>query len=436
VFENVNVIPYTWAELRFGYSTPVLTGTVSLGAWSLVQSQDAAGSFAPNSQLWFRDAFLTYVPKWSSKIKLSWKVGVYEDRYGAMAEYSTGQYGAPLIATIPGVGETLSGVIPLFDKLDLKLEHSFKGTFDRTPSNIPAGPDNNWPKPWEGETYVSHLHAGLDWKGTVQPTFHWIAATARDNLGDNVALGNLRAGYQSYTGGIPVTRPDLDHADGSLQVFAGDIRFALKRFGYLYGGASYVSVDHVRTISNVVQVLNAGGGRDLMDRYFGRNNDMGRGTLLLAGGEYSLNLGQLVRSGDFWGEGPDLKLTLYGMYARITSDDPSRDGEQKYKFGAEGVYSFLSWLAVSGRVDRSVPYVDRPRVPIYFGQNDNSFSVLTLKALIRSHWLAHEALTVQYSRFVYRENFHLVTLNAGGQVSNVTSAPDTDVVAIYGSLWW
>src|SRR6185436_12980239 len=111
-------------------------------------------------------------------------------------------------------------------------------------------------------------------------------------------------------------------------------------------GVSNTSAEHIRTVGGVVQVLNGGGGRDLMDRYFGRNNDQGRGTLFLTGAEYTVSLGELLRyPEEFYGEGPDLKLSLFGLYGHITADDPARDGEDKYKFGTEGLYSALPWLA-------------------------------------------------------------------------------------------
>lgn len=442
VFENTNTIPYTWAELRFSYSLPQVTATVSLGAWSLSESMQAANSFMPNAQLWVRDAFLTYVPKGLGKVKLTWNVGVYEERYGAMAEYSNGAYGTPIVAAIPGVGETLSVSVPVVDGLKVDLEHGLKTAMARAPVDIPTGPSNNWQKPWEGQTIVNHAHVGLNYKDIVRPTFHFVHAIARDDQTDLVPLGNLRVGYygadgKGYQGGIPQDFPELDHGDGRLRIVAGDIRLALKRFGYFYGGVSHTSVNYVRTLSNVVQVLYAGGGRDLMDRYFGRNNPHGRGSLLLIGAQYDISLGELLRYPDeFWGEGPDLKLSLFGMYGHITSEDPSRDGEDKYKFGAEATYSLLSWLAASGRIDRSVPYAHKAEKPIYPKQNDNSFSVLTLKAIFRSDWQAREALTFQYSRYFYRSNFHLVGLNAGGQISTQSDEPDQNVFALYGTLWW
>ncbi len=461
VFENTNVVPYTWAELRFAYVTPMVTATISLGAWDLSEAMESAGSFMPNAQLWVRDAFLTYQPRGLDPVKLTWKVGVYEDRYGWMAEYSSGQYGAPLIATIPGVGETLSASLPIGKDWVVDVEHGIKSNLDRPPADLPVGPTNNWAKPWEGQTFVNHLHLGAEYAGMIRPALHYIQASSRDDTGDDVALGNLRAGYAGHAPATPTEEhPELDHADGSLQILAADVSMKLKRFGHLYLGVSHVTADRIRTVSGVVQILNAGGGRDLMDRYFGRNNDDGRGRLLLAGAEYTVSLGELLRYPDeFFGEGPDLKLTLYGMYAHITADDPARDGEDKYKLGIEGTYSFLSWLAMTGRIDRAVPYAHAPKalnLPpdelqrvcgsnhvgpkgeclLYPNQNDNSYTVLTAKAVFKSGWSAREALTVQYSRFLYRSDFHLVTLNSGGQVSNQTDQPDEDLLAVFGTLWW
>ncbi|MFZ5893937.1 MAG: hypothetical protein ACOY0T_22940 [Myxococcota bacterium] len=443
VFENTNTIPYTWAELRFSYSLPQVTATVSLGAWSLSQSMQAANSFMPNAQLWVRDAFMSYVPKGLGKVKLQWNVGVYEERYGGMAEYHNGAYGTPLVAAIPGVGETLYVSVPIVEGVKLDLEHGLKTSMGRAPVDIPTGPTNNWQKPWEGQTIVNHGHVSVNYNDMIRPTFHFIHAIARDDQADNVPLGSMRVGYYGldprspYKGGPTIDYPSLDHADGRLRIVAGDIRLALKRFGYFYGGVSHTSVNYVRTLSNVVQVLYAGGGRDLMDRYFGRNNPHGRGSLLLIGAQYDISLGELLRYPDeFWGEGPDLKLSVFGMYGHITSEDPSRDGEDKYKFGAEATYSFLPWLAAGARVDRSVPYAHKAELPIYPRQNDNSFSVLTLKAVFRSDWQAREALTFQYSRYFYRSNFHLVGLNAGGQISTQSDEPDQNVFALFGTLWW
>jgi len=437
VFETTNVVPYVWSALEFSYSLPSVTATVSLGAWNFSESMGAAGAFNPAAQLWVNDAYLTYVPRQLGPVKLSFRVGVFPDRYGNLEQYSSGHYGTPIIGAIYGVGENLAAKVPLGQNLTLTLEHGIKTNLARPPGNVPTGPANNWQKPWEGQTFVNHLHLGAEIAGVITPGLHYIAAFARDDQADQTSLGNLRAGYADYTGGPPVLHPELDHADGSLRILGADLRINFRDFGYLGLAVSQTQAEHIRSVAGVVQVLNAGGGRDLMDRYFGRNNDQGRGKLLVAGAEYSVSLGTLLRRPDeFWGDGPDLKLTAFGMYAQIASDDPARDGEKKYKLGGEATYSALSWVALAGRVDRVVPYLNAPKVPLYARQNDNSYSVLTARAVLRSDWQAREALTLQYSRFIYRENFHVVTLNSGGQVSQVSDAPDQHLLALFGTLWW
>jgi len=431
------VVPYAWSALTFSYSLPSVTATVEVGAWNFSESMQSAGSFNPRAQLWFNDAFLTYSPRELGPIKLTWRVGVFDEGYGNLEEYSQGPFSAPVIGTVFGAGETLAAKLPISQKLTLFAEHGIKSTLNRAPANVPTGPANNWPKPWEGQTFVNHLHLGAELFGMIKPALHYISAFARDDQGDQTTLGNLRAGYDDYMGGLPELHPELDHADGSLRILGADVRVNLRDFGYLAIAAAQTEVEHIRTVSGVVEVLGAGGGRDLMDRYFGRNNDLGRGKLLVAGAEYSVSLGTLLRRPDeFWGDGPDLKLNLFGMYAQISSDDPARDGERKYKLGTEATYTPLSWLALAGRADRVVPYVSAPKVPLYARQNDNSYSVLTARAVIRSDWQAREALTLQYSHFIYRENFHVVTLNSGGQVSTVSDEPDRHLLALYGTLWW
>ena len=56
--------------------------------------------------------------------------------------------------------------------------------------------------------------------------------------------------------------------------------------------------------------------------------------------------------------------------------------------------------------------------------------------VLRSDWQAREALTLQYSRYFYRPEFHMVTLNSGGQISQVSEHPDENLLALYATLWW
>ncbi|HEY2409190.1 MAG TPA: hypothetical protein VGI10_24465 [Polyangiaceae bacterium] len=431
-FENTNTVPYSWAELRFSYSTPHVRATVSLASSYYTESSIDSGTFLPNQELAFREAFLQYNPADLGKLKLEIKVGAFEDRYGGMGQYDSGRYGAPLIATIRGAGETTAARFPLADRLKLVLEHGIKANLDRPPAGLPSGPANNWPKPWESTTIVNHSHIGFDYDGVIMPSFHWIETIARDDQGDNVDEGSLRAGYRAGT-----DIPGLSHADASMRILAADVRLNLRRWGYLYAGASHVDIKHARVLSGVIGVLNVAWGRDLMDRYIGRNNDQGNGKITLIGAQYDVGLGELLRyPGEFWGDGPDLHASIYGVYAHVNSPDQARNGENELKFGTEETYQPLSWLALGTRFDHAIPYMNRPKAALYPGQNDNSFSVYTLKTILRSDWQSRETLTIQYSRYAYRSNFHLLTVTAAGNAFNVRSSPDENLLAIFGTLWW
>ncbi len=156
VFENTGVVPYVWSSMTFSYSLPSVTATVELGAWNFSESMQASGAFNPRAQVWINDAFLTYTPRDLGPVKLSWRVGVFPERYGNLEEYSQGPFSAPVIGTVFGVGETLGAKLPINQTLTLYLEHGIKSTLTRPPVNVPTGPGNNWPKPWEGQTFVNH----------------------------------------------------------------------------------------------------------------------------------------------------------------------------------------------------------------------------------------------------------------------------------------
>jgi len=102
-----------------------------------------------------------------------------------------------------------------------------------------------------------------------------------DDVGDDVPLGNLSASNDNYTGGVPQATPALDHADGSLSILGADVRFGMKRFGFLVLGVSQTSAEHVRTIGGVVQVLT-------------RPPSAGRTDFATAAGDFALRSAELA----------------------------------------------------------------------------------------------------------------------------------------------
>ncbi len=410
-FEATNTVPGPWAELDFSCVTPAVTGTIKIGAWNLSESMASSSYFQPPAQLWVNDAYLAYHPAAFGPLSINWNVGVFPDRYGAMAQFSEGQYGASIIGSIYGIGETLSARYELSQHFALEAEHGFKGDLARAPIGILPGGENDFARPYEGSTLVHHAHLGFDFRGLLRPAVHYISAFSQDDLYDNVD--------------DPDYDPDPPKADGSIGIIGADVRIDARRFGYLYLGGSRMDATHSRSVSNIVTVLNAGSGKDLMERYFGPNSD-GSGKLTLIGGQYSVSLGTLLRYPDeFWGEGPDLQLTLFGLYGHVSSVEDAYDDVDKYKLGGELTYGMLSWLAASARFDRAVPDADR---------TSSAFSVITTKAIFRSDWQTTASLTLQYSRFLYGSN---VELKGDNRLQNTLSGmPDEHVLAVYGTMWW
>ena len=133
-FDHSNSVPGPWTQLNFIYGNERVQATVILGAWSLSESMQAAGFFQAPAQQGVVDAFLTYTPD-LSPVGLKLITGAYQDRYGAMAQYSEGTYGVSLIGSISGVGTTATLELPFEGDLDAPRGGGLQG---------PADPSADW----------------------------------------------------------------------------------------------------------------------------------------------------------------------------------------------------------------------------------------------------------------------------------------------------
>jgi hypothetical protein len=108
------------------------------------------------------------------------------------------------------------------------------------------------------------------------------------------------------------------------------------------------------------------------------------------------------------------------MYNVVSSRDPDADGTKKLKVGADLVYSALSWFAVGVRGDRVMPSSK---------DSEQSFSVISPKAMFRTRFLTHEEITLQYSKYTYGANVK-------AQAPNLQAPPDQNVLGIKATMWW
>ncbi len=418
-FSHTGVVPTTYAQLNFSDGN----GVVSANASILARQANVSESFLePSSQLGITDAYLRYDANLGHRARMRVLVGAFTSRYGSTGEYDEGRYGTPLIARINGAGE-LTTVKLRLGRYTLLLEQGLQGQTNTASASVTPDVWNDFANPEEGTTFVNHFHAGLGYRSLATVGAHFINAQSHDDH----ATGTL----------LP---------DGALTIAAADVRLTMGRYGHFYTALSYASASHARTVSRIIEVLNAPGGPGLEANYLGPESfgGDGTGTITIVGGQYDLSVGRLVNfPRQFTGQGRDLFVSLFAVAAHVTSavqltpavatpgaapapvNRVYGDDVTKLKFGAEATYSLLSWLAASLRYDYVAPNVDA---------NEYSFTVISPRIILRSSWLATDQLVLQYSHWF---NGSLTTVRAGEPpVDNPAVVPDVDVLSLSASMWW
>jgi hypothetical protein len=410
-FEHTYTVPVPWAQLNFEFGNDVVRATAILGAWSFSASDDAQGYFQPPSKLGFNDAYLTYTPK-VDPVGLRINAGVFQESYGAMSEYHNGAYGTSLIGVVFGTGVTSTVSLPYENGVTVSVEAGFKGDFNRAPPELVLDQNNEFTPAIEGSTYAAHGHLSFDFDRKIELTGHGIYSFSQDDRGDELA------GRELYLGNNP-------RRDGSLLILGADARFRLRHAGHLYLGGSRIIGEDTQTLSNLVQVLNNGAGRDLTQRYF-TYSSAGNGSMWLLGGQYELSLGKLLRyPAEFYGGAPDLTVSAFGIYAKLKNEGDVLPEADLLKFGTEAFYTPFRWFGVAGRFDAVMPEM---------ADQTKSFHVITPKLVFRNDWNNQATLTLQYSGYFLGEN---TTLRGDDRlINNPSQRPDAHLAAIYGTIWW
>jgi len=397
-FSHTGVVPTTYVQLNFSEGNSIVSGNVSI----LARQANASTSFLePASQLGITDVFLSITPP-LEKVRVQALLGAFTLRYGSPGEYDEGRYGTPLIARINGVGEDVSAKARA-GQLTFMLEEGLMGQSNKASSGITPDVSTDFADPAQGSTFVAHAHAGLGYARLLTVGGHFLRAFSRDD----------RAGANA--------------PDGSINIFGGDVRLTMGRFGHLYFAVSHVDAVQSRSVSRIISVLNTRGGKGLMDNYLGNTtNILGDGKMTTIGGQYDLSIGKLVSYPvPFYGDGPDLFVSVFGMQTHVSSPEAYYDNVTKRKVGVEATYSVLSWLAFSGRYDYVAPFQD---------SNSYSFAVVSPRIILRTDWQATDKLVIQYSHWI---DGSLTTVRVGDPpVEDPRVVPDTDMLSISATMWW
>jgi hypothetical protein len=468
-WDFTGVSPGPWAELFFQYGNQRVMMTTSIASYNIT----SGGWRELQDQLGIDRAFLTLkFPEALGNVGgMAWDVGVFSNFYGALGKYDGGEYQTYLFGRTRLAGATGTADMELSDDLKLVLEGGFGAKMDQMyqmyggnniqgntiGSNVPRYDYPSWqPYPGQnvqnGTNLVAHIHAGLVLNSIWTFTLHYINSFVQDARWNVATTGGTTVGGVNGT----TTQPSYANApgSGSIQVMGGDVRLA---GGWVdaYAGYSFIKAHNSGVVSDSIEVLHSQGGWQLGQNYFqdlrtgGANPpvntiDDGNGNIHTIAGQATFSLaGYMMRPRPFWGQGTDFNLTLFGMFNKITSTTASPDGvnyarHSKLKYGGDLIWSFSPMVALAFRGDAVNPNMS---------DSTQSFYILSPRFIFRSEFVTHEAIILQYSRYIYGGGYKDPSrveelmpwpygANGTYDIKQLGGHPDENVVTLSASMWW
>lgn len=413
-FEATQAVPGPWTQLNFSYGNPYVVATAILAGFN---QDDGASYTYPSSQLGINDAYLTLNAPRMSGLRLKAHAGAFQDRYGAMAQYSEGNYGHSMVAYTRGTGITVLGDFDLWGDIVGLFEVGVKGTIDKAPIGIEPTDANAYGDAQNGAGYVTHAHLGVA-LGEMDISAHWLGAFANDDrLPDTPVVPG-----QPVAGSAP---------DGRIDTFGLTLRAIGEPYGHLFIGGGHTVAKDARSVPRVINILNADGGRGLMEEYLGMRSG-GTGSLTHVGFQYDMSLQKYLKYPAFFPSNDwDLRMSFFGAFVHVNSEQQSTnlpgfeanfDGVSKLKLGTEMVYNFVEWAGVSYRYDFVGPDL---------ADGGRAFHVMSPRILFRTQWLAHEQINIRYTRWFYGDRVIIQTV-----APNDPQGLDEHMVALQANMYF
>jgi hypothetical protein len=454
-----------WAEIFLSFGNDKVVGTVGIQGYDFTDV-GMLGNQASPAQFGIGQGWLTVTPDLPvDGLRLNWKVGAFWEKFGMAGKYDGGHYDTYMFGRTHQIGEALALQYDVGD-VTLKVEHGFGAHLEMVPAGIPIGGSQqslNYTNTAAGNTYppgaspgftlVDHVHAGLSYKKWLDINAHYLVAWSQDDREEGT-LGS------SPTGGATNSIDSSGRPDGSLSVYGIEARLLGGVFGELYAAYSHIDAHNVTTVGPAIEVIHSSGGgghngaNGIYENFFnGVGNGDGKIESVQIG--YDFSFGYMWRkiahpNSAFWGDGLDVKLSLFGMYSSVHGTDSTSmnlltgtptSGTQKLKYGADLVANLLPWFGLGVRGD----YIQPDSHDVH-----QSFGVVSPKLIFRTKFITHEEITAQYSHYwtgadVYPQQWLAlvgvknIATPAAPMYTNFAGPPfpnDQHVFGIKATMWW
>ena len=399
-YTNSFVAP--WTELNFHYGNDRVKATVQIASYNITDS----GYRRLEANLGINEAFLSMsFPEFVDEdARLTIIAGAYTNRYGAAGRYDAGRYETYLFGRTHVAGETATFDRDV-DDFTFEAEESFGGKLEPIPfygtagtatsanANEPIWAPFSGPVPQES-TFVASGHLGAVYKKELIFGVHLIDVFANDNERAGSYTGTAWGG--ATTGTMADVGPRAaDAPKPNIAIYGADLKLLGGVLGDGYIGYSHLSATNALYLADAIEVLHSFGGWQLHDNYFGApgGTDPVTGTIDSVEFQYSFSFGQLFHYPQaFWGDGPDIIGTIFGMYNKVNAPMNTMYSLSKLKFGTEWTYTPLPWLGMGARYDVVEPNTSN---------SGESFSVISPRLIIKTAFVTHEQIMIQYSRYFY-----------------------------------
>jgi len=429
--------PGPWGEMMFQYGNNRAIMTMAIASYNIT-----SGSWRElQDQLGIDRAFLTLnFPDALGDIgKMTWNVGVFGDRYGAMGKYDGGAYDTYMIGRTRIAGAT--GTFDLDVADDIKIVAEGGGGAKMDVQQWLPSPYTSW-QPYPGyvqmgTTLLAHGHVGAVYKEMLTLTGHamytWTMDAMRTDLNNPSSnpLSRPKA-YASSPDGSGTAR------DGHLLILGADLRLDGGWMGIGYLGYSHDRAVNVGVLQDSIETMHSQGGWQYQANFTGKP---GNGTLDSIGLQYTFSLAAfMLRPQAFWGQGSDVTVQVFGMFNHISGLDQSEEaymtqqGKNKLKMGTQWLYTPFAVMSGGLRFDWVQPNMD---------DSTHSFMVFSPRLIFRTAFVTHEQIQLQYQYYMYGDWYTkpyntIWSLPYPYSDTGLWKAlqPDRHTFTIAASMWW